>query len=441
MGVGSTRPTSMKRRQVWQALTVSLLVTGYSGYYLCRSNLSVAMPLILDELVAQGWTREVATVRLGSLVSVGTLAYALGKFVSGMLADRFGGRTNFLGGMLGSVVMTVLFALGGGFPLFTTAWILNRFVQSLGWVGMVKLTSRWFSYSSYGAAMGVISLSYLFGDALARRFMGDLINAGYGWRGVFAIAAGTLGSIFLVALALLRESPAAIGEAEGEASPHALAVPFEEHASDGWRASLRPLLRHPTFLSICLLSLALTIVRETFNTWTPTYFRDGLGYTAAAAANASAWFPLAGGISVLLAGYASDRLGGRGRAIIITFGLATATVALLLLGSTEAAGLAVSPVLLVATIAFLLLGPYSYLAGAIALDLGGKRSAASAAGFIDGVGYLGGMLAGDTMARIGVGFGWQGVFRTLALLTAAGAVAGGFYLRSVNEAAPSSPPH
>ena len=40
--------------------------------------------------------------------------------------------------------------------------------------------------------MGVISLSFLFGDALARSFMGCLIDAGLGWRGVFWVAAGVL---------------------------------------------------------------------------------------------------------------------------------------------------------------------------------------------------------------------------------------------------------
>jgi hypothetical protein len=33
----------------WQTLNVTLLVFGYAGYYLCRSNLSVTMPLIIRE--------------------------------------------------------------------------------------------------------------------------------------------------------------------------------------------------------------------------------------------------------------------------------------------------------------------------------------------------------------------------------------------------------
>ena len=34
----------------WQALTIALLFLGYAGYYLCRSDFSVSLPLIIDEL-------------------------------------------------------------------------------------------------------------------------------------------------------------------------------------------------------------------------------------------------------------------------------------------------------------------------------------------------------------------------------------------------------
>ena len=78
--------------------------------------------------------------------------------------------------MAGAVVCTALFALGGSLPVFTLAWFGNRLIQSLGWPGMIKITSRWFSYSTYSTVMGIISLSFLFGDAAARAFIGWLIK-------------------------------------------------------------------------------------------------------------------------------------------------------------------------------------------------------------------------------------------------------------------------
>ena len=128
----------------WHLLTVSLLALGYAGYYFCRSDLSVVLPLLIKDLGAHGIPANVAQVRLGFIASAGVLAYALGKFVSGSLADLFGGRNNFLAGMAGAILFTILFALGGGFPIFTVAWIGNRVFQSTGWVGLVKVSSRWF---------------------------------------------------------------------------------------------------------------------------------------------------------------------------------------------------------------------------------------------------------------------------------------------------------
>jgi sugar phosphate permease len=397
---------------------VCLMVAGYSGYYLCRSNFSVALPLIIQELRARGMNADVAKIRLGTIASLGVLAYALGKFVNGGLADFLGGRRTFLGGMAGSALFTIVFALSGGMPLFTLAWIGNRLVQSMGWVGMVKVCSRWFSFSSYGTVMGIISLSYLFGDAASRQFMAILLAHGVGWRGVFYIAAAVLLALFMVNGLLLKESPREIGETEPRANPLNLFGTDTGNAAPASVGSLlRPLLHSKVFWLVCLLSVGLTLVRETFNLWTPTYFTQVVGLGTADAAQKSALFPLFGGISVLLAGYLSDRLGRGARAAIIFFGLVLSGLALLVLGYGNFGGSKVWPVLLTALVALLMIGPYSYLAGAIALDFGGKQGSATVSGFIDGSGYLGGVLAGDTMARISVAYGWRGAFVVLAVVS------------------------
>ncbi len=203
-GTNAGVPRSLVR---WQILTVALLVTGYAGYYLCRSDFSVALPMLIAELGTKGIAPDDARIRLGTVASLGVFAYALGKFPGGWLADFLGGRRNFLFGMAGSILFTILFALAGGIPFFTMAWVGNRLVQSMGWSGMVKVTSRWFSYSTYGTVMGIISLSYLFGDAAAREFMSVLIGAGIVWRGVFFVAAATLLVLLMINIVLLKEAP------------------------------------------------------------------------------------------------------------------------------------------------------------------------------------------------------------------------------------------
>jgi sugar phosphate permease len=413
----------------WQAINLALLVLGYAGYYLCRSNLSVTLPLIIQELSRKGMDANAVRVAMGSVASLGVLAYAIGKFPSGSLADLFGGRGNFLFGMSGSIAFTLLFAASGTLPLFTVVWMGNRLVQSLGWAGAVKIASRWFPFRRYGTVMAIISLSFLFGDAAARQFMGFLLAAGLGWRGVFFTAAGVL-ALVLFACLWLKESPAQLGEAEPDERPDNLFAESRDAGRPaGLRALLAPFFSSGVFWLACALSLGTTILRETFNLWTPTYFTQAAGMTAGAAAGTSALFPFFGGVSVILCGWLSDWFGRKGRAGMLLAGLGLAGVVLLILGSGTTSSSHTLPVILVALVGFLTVGPYSFLGGAVAMDFGGKQGSGTASGIIDGIGYLGGVLAGDSMARISVDYGWNGAFVVLAVVAFLSSGAAAAFLR------------
>src|ERR1700761_476878 len=96
----------------WHLLTIVLLVLGYSGYYFCRSDFSVALPLLKQDLARHGIPLSAATVQLGSIASAGVLAYAIGKFLCGSLADLFGGKRSFLVGIAGSGLFPSRFPWG-----------------------------------------------------------------------------------------------------------------------------------------------------------------------------------------------------------------------------------------------------------------------------------------------------------------------------------------
>ena len=381
--------------------------------------------MIIGGMVRDGMDPATARIRLGSIASLGVLAYAIGKFPSGALADFLGGRRNFLLGMAGAVLFTLWFAGSASLPIFALAWVGNRMTQSLGWAGIVKISSKWFSYRTYGTVMALASLSFLFGDAVARRFLASMIAAHLSWREIFVIAAGVLGSILVVGLLLLRESPRQIGLAEPPANPANLfGKKGDQPAPESLRSLLGPMLRSPIFWTVCGLSIGTTLVREAFGLWTPTYFAQ-IGFTAAEAAGKSALFPLLGGASVLLCGWLSDRLGTRNRVALIFAGLVLSGAVLLFLGMGNSSRS--SAVVLVGAVAFLIIGPYSFLAGAITLDFGGKQGASTASGVIDGAGYLGAVLAGDAMSRISIGFGWSGFFVVLAGVALVTSVAAAVY--------------
>jgi OPA family glycerol-3-phosphate transporter-like MFS transporter len=421
-----TVPKSPKSLRFSQVVTVLLLFGGYAALYFCRADLSVSTPYIIDELGAKGIAHADAVIRIGQMTSAGVLAYALGKLFLTGLGDFWGGRLNFLIGLAGATLFTWVFTTGSALSLFTFAWFCNRLTQSIAWAGLIKVTSKWFDYTSHGAIAGILSVSYLVGDALARHWMGGILGQGFAWRSVFYFAAVVSGLLLVCNLLFLRESRADAGYAPAKAHPANL-FGGAESRPESVRALLRPLLRNRAFLIVCLLSFGATIVRETFNIWTPMYLHEHAGYSESAAAGMSAVFPAVGVISVLLSGWLSDRLGEGGRATVMFFGFLTAAVVLLALTvlqpTTSGSTLTVA---MIGAVAFCILGPYSYLGGAYALDFGGKQAGAVSSGLIDGIGYLGGILAGDTVARISIGFGWKGVFVALAVVCALAAASSAY---------------
>src|SRR5262245_38008559 len=408
------------RLRRWQMTTAGTLLAGYAGYYVCRSNLSVVAPELVREFGSRGLDRSA----IGLIVSSGVLAYAVGKVITGISGDFIGGRTAFLGGMVLSVLATVLFGLSTALPVFVVIWMSNRFVQSVGWGALVKGPAHWFGPERYGRVMAVLSLSFLFGDAVGRFFLGRLMSNGLGWRGIFFASSATLGVIAAGSWLLLRNSPADVGLPVPPVSEaNVFGSSGTDSAPTGIRDLLAPFLRSSSFWAICAVSFGLTLIRETFNAWTPTYLVDVYRLTEADAAQKSSLFPLIGGVSVLLVGRLSDRASSSTRLIATAPFLILSVVALGLFGSSVALQSEAIGLFLLGAVAFFVIGPYSLLAGAIAVDLGGRRGSATAAGLIDSAGYLGGVLAGWAVGTLAEQGGWASAFRLLAGVAAVAAAA------------------
>lgn len=84
----------------WQRRIFWTVWVTYFAYYLCRYNVPVANAQLRETF---SWSKT----QIGWVFSGLTLAYAVGQFVNGQLADRFGGRAIASLGVLGSVLMNV----------------------------------------------------------------------------------------------------------------------------------------------------------------------------------------------------------------------------------------------------------------------------------------------------------------------------------------------
>lgn len=389
----------------WHAATLAVLFVGYAGYYVCRANL----PVVGYEKLG------LSKGELGDIFSAGVLFYAIGKIVNGLAADRIGGRTLFLLGMWLSIAATVTFGFGNGWWLFASVWSFNRFVQSMGWGGLVQVCSRWFHQRTLATVMGVLSVSFLLGDAAARYYLGWLMSEGIGWRQLFFVSAATLGIIAVICSITLKPSPREVGLSEP--APPRSSVFAATEGNSGQPVTfvglLGPLFSSTTFWLVCALSLGMTTMREAFGNWTPAFLHEAVGMSDSEAAKASSMFPLVGAAASICAGWASDRIGGRYERIIVP-SLLLLTGALMALALMPVRGQPVLALLLISAASFGLIGPYSFCAGVLSLSLGGQRGSATAAGLIDSAGYFGAVFAGAGLGRIIEFYDWRAAFLSLA---------------------------
>ena len=161
--------------------------------------------------------------------------------------------------------------------------------------------------------------------------------------------------------AVLRGSPRDLGLEEPSANPNNVFGEAGQSAAPVPLAALiLPLLESPVFWSICGINFGLTLIREAFITWSPNYLKDVADLSAGMAGIASLVFPLAGGVSAIVAGLLSDRLQGR-HGLVVVPSLVLATGSLYAMGVIDVDGKPWAAMTLIAVNGFLLIGPYSYL--------------------------------------------------------------------------------
>lgn len=380
----------------WQIITLGTLFVGYAGYYVCRS----VLPVVSIQMIADP-TLGLDKVGYGYLGTVGIVAYAVGKFAGGLFAGLVSARTLFLTGMALSVVCVAAFGFSGGLVAIFTFWGANRLVQAQGWAGVVGIARRWSSPEARGRIMGLLTLSYLFGDSLARFYLGLFVKFGLTWRAVMWVAAATLGSLLVIGVIFLRSSPTSVGLPEFESDTP---IDHTENRPD-LGAIFRGLITRPAFWLVCGVNMGLTAVRETFNLWTPKYLNEAVGLQEEDCGLLSALFPLAGAVAAVLAGLAVDRLRGKFGGLIVGL-LAAGVVAMLAVAVLDFRDRPTLALAVTSAVALFIMGPYTFCTGALAQKLGGANGSGVAANLFDTAGYafgsvVSGVLAGWLVKQFG----------------------------------------
>jgi sugar phosphate permease len=373
-------------RVIRGAIAFAVTWLAYATYYLGRKGFSVTKVRIRNEL-GIGETM-LATIDTGYLT-----AYAVGQFISGLVGDRIGARRLVSFGMLGAALTCAAFGAGTTALALFVAFTLNGFAQSTGWPGTTKGVSEWTPPKLRGALMGAWCTNYQVGGVAATLFCTWLLGR-YGYRSAFFVPAICIAGVGLLVAIALRPGPysASISPTAAPRSSFDLGV-----------------LRNTTLWSYGAAYFFIKLIRYSLLFWLPYYLQTELGLGEVEAGYASTWFEFGGVVGAVSIGFISDRLARTARSIVAAASLVGLATALVVYASLSPS----APVLqrgLMAVIGALLFGPDSLVSAAAAQEATGPASAATATGFVNGVGSVGAILQGYVTVGLRQAFGWSAVF-------------------------------
>jgi len=313
----------------------------------------------------------------------------------------------------------------------TILYSANRLFGSASWGATLKLVPEWFGPAKLPFACGLLSLSFVFGGALAMSLAGLIAGLTHdSWSAVLGLP-----SIVLVLVAglcwFILPRPT---------KPLEVAVIGQKSSTFSLSRTLE-LFGERKFLIVVALSFTLTLLRETFNFWTVDFIRTEGGFQVSSkvAAFLSTPFDLCGAAGIVLMGWVFGRLNPIERQRLLVTILVSLALLLALLPQLFHFGLWVLAAG-VGVIGFLVYGPYSLLGGVLSVEVRGKEFAATVSGLVDGTGYIAGILSGTVFGKLLMVGGYRLGFEAMAGLTLIAAVLCCFLYRAPARADLSAAP-
>src|SRR3954469_2544166 len=202
MGTSVSADETARRFRYWQTRTLIGAMFGYAAFYFVRKNLSFAMPAMQADL-------HITKTDLGLFLTLHQVLYGVSRFANGFVADRVNARYFMVAGLLLSVAANVFFGMSSAVLLLGVAWMLNGWVQGMGFPPCCRLMTHWFPPEKLATKMSIWNTSHSIGAWAAVVFCGYIV--GFGWRWCFyapAILCTVAGGILFI---LLRDTPTSVG--------------------------------------------------------------------------------------------------------------------------------------------------------------------------------------------------------------------------------------
>jgi MFS transporter, OPA family, glycerol-3-phosphate transporter len=378
----------------------------YGSFYFCRNNLGVALPGLQAEL---GYTKS----QLGTVLMGLKLAYGVGQFINGQMAERWPPRRLLALGMLASAALNVIFGWATALYFLTFVWACNGYVQALGWPPTMRVAANWFPALQRGRAIGIVGTGYQLCGALTFVVAGWAAER-FGWRGALYVPAGLVTFSAIHMMMLLKERPSAAHEVERMAEASI-------NPTQSFRENLVVTLTNPALWIVAVALCLLDACRYGFTDWGVTHLKEVIQDNVSTAAFKYAVLPCGGIAGALLAGWATDRFFGGRRAPVICGLLIVLGLLALAYDTVIHWGLGMSVATLFC-IGFCIFGPQVLLVGTLPVDLARRGTAAAAAGFVNFMGYMGAAAGDKLTGRFAQDYGWQVALRFWAACAFAAAL-------------------
>jgi len=384
----------------WRRRVFASTWLAYAGYYFCRKPFF----LLKKELEKDyGWD----ATTLGQLGAAYLVAYAAGGFLAGWAGNRYGPRLTLIIGMAISIVANLVFGITDSLGTFGTFLIINGLAQGTGWANTVGTMANWFRREERGTVMGFWATNYQVGGALATALAAWVVGREYGFQWSFFSGSIVLFAIWIFFLFNQRNKPQDLGLPAIVAAPAEGSAEARAGADEGWPREVIV-----NVLLVGIFYFFVKFIRYAFQSWTPYLLSTFYDMDTAEAGYLSTIFELSGVAGVIACGYLSDKvfLGRRTKiSLIFIVGMTASCGIMYLLGPTSLVLFAIS----MGLVGFTLYGPDALMTGAGAIEAGSVRRATLAAGIINAMGSIGGIVQELVMGKLLSDGGVAPVFATL----------------------------
>ncbi len=407
-----------KLYKYWRIKMFFSMYFGYALFYFTRKNIDIIKPTLIENNL---FTVE----QLGNIGFAIYLTYGVGKFLSGIVADKCNIRAVMATGLIISSIINLIFAfLPGissalssmGIPvsvtvLATLLWAMNGVAQSAGFPPVAKGLVYWFSPNERATKWTLWSSSHTFGAFFVAQLISLLAWMKFGWQYAFIVPAFMGITYSLYMLRAMTDKPTTVGLPPIEKYRNdVIPVVKEKSNMTQWQIIKKYVLTNPFLWALALAYIFVYYVRFATLDWATTFLVQDRGFTQASAAAAASAMPLLGMPGGIVAGYLADRwFGGRCTQmnIIYLIILAASCWCFYKYASVDAFLLTA---VFAAFIGFFVDGPQNLAGGVQASRVTVQESVSAACGFTGMFGYFGAMLSSKGAAYISQSYGWKGVY-------------------------------